>query len=189
MLFRSNDKEREINANNNRNTELIQEREKLEGFIDSNSKKIGTFKTELSEATKKKEGLEAVLVNSQKQEKYRSILKTLQVEINELKEQKNEREKNITTMMFSENSPWLLMNLGNQISLFDQRRQNLTSEIATQKAMDNPFIKLPEGSPDIPSLQRMLRTEVCEVCGRPALKDSEYWNHIKMVMEDRKSVV
>jgi len=179
----SNDKEREINANNNRNTELIQEREKLEVFIDSNSKKIGTFKTELSEATKKKEGLEAVLVNSQKQEKYRSILKTLQVEINELKEQKNEREKNITTMMFSENSPWLLMNLGNQISLFDQRRQNLTSEIATQKAMDNPFIKLPEGSPDIPSLQRMLRTEVCEVCGRPALKDSEYWNHIKMVME------
>jgi DNA sulfur modification protein DndD len=49
--------------------------------------------------------------------------------------------------------------------------------------MDNPLVKLPEGSPDIPSLQRMLRTELCEVCGRPAQKDSMHWNHIKMVME------
>jgi DNA sulfur modification protein DndD len=29
----------------------------------------------------------------------------------------------------------------------------------------------------------MLETEICEVCGRPALKDSEFWQHIKMVME------
>jgi len=178
----SNDKEKEINSTNQKITGLIQERETLESRIESTTTQIETYKTELSEAKKKKETLEAILLNAQNREKFRGVQQTLQNEINRLKEEKNNKEKSITSMLFSENSPWLLMNLQEQISLFDKRRQELTAEIATQKAIDNP-IKLPEGSPDIPSLQRMLRTEICEVCGRPAPKDSEFWQHIKMVME------
>jgi DNA sulfur modification protein DndD len=178
----SNEKEKEINSTNNKVTELIKERETLESRIDSTTTQIEIYKTELSEAKKNKDTLEARLLNAQNREKFRGIQKTLQIEIDKLKEKKNGSEKNITTLLFSENSPWLLMGLQYQISLFDQRRQNLTSEIATQKAMDNS-IKLPENSPDIPSLQRMLRTEICEVCGRPATINSEHWKHIKMVME------
>ncbi|GAB6394233.1 MAG: hypothetical protein MdMp024_0545 [Bacteroidales bacterium] len=178
----SNDKEKEINSTNQKITGLIQERETLESRIESTTTQIETYKTELSEAKKKKETLEAILLNAQNREKFRGVQQTLQNEINRLKEEKNNKEKSITSMLFSENSPWLLMDLQEQISLFDKRRQELTAEIATQKAIDNP-IKLPEGSPDIPSLQRMLRTEICEVCGRPAPKDSEFWQHIKMVME------
>jgi DNA sulfur modification protein DndD len=178
----SNDKEKEINSTNQKITSLIQEREMFEGRIESTATQIETYKTELSEATKKKENLEAILLNSQNREKFRNAQKTLQTEITKLKEQKNSKEKSITTLLFSDTLPWILMGLQEQISLFDEHRQELTAEIATQKAIDNP-IKLPEGSPDIPSLQRMLRTEKCEVCGRPAPKDSEFWQHIKMVME------
>lgn len=179
----SNDKEKEINSTNKKITDLIQERESLECRIESTAKQIETYKTELSEATKKKETLEAILLNAQNREKFRNAQKTLLIEVNKLKEQKYNKEKNITALLFSDTSPWILMGLQEQISLFDQYRQNLTTEIATQKAMDNPLIKLPENSPDIPSLQRMLRTEICEVCGRPALKNSEHWEHIKMIMD------
>ncbi|HEY5590774.1 MAG TPA: hypothetical protein VIK55_07115 [Paludibacter sp.] len=178
----SNDKEKDINSTNQKITSLIQERETLEGRIESTTTQIETYKTELSEAKKKKETLEAILLNAQNREKFRGVQQTLQNEINRLKEKKNNSERNITSMLFSENSPWILMEFQNQISLFDKRRLELTAEIATHKAIDNP-IKLPEGSPDIPSLQRMLRTEKCEVCGRPASKDSDFWQHIKMVME------
>jgi DNA sulfur modification protein DndD len=178
----SNDKEKEINSTNQKITGLIQERETIEGRIESTATQIETYKTELSEATKKKENLEAILLNAQNREKFRNAQRTLQTEITKLKEQKNSKEKSITTLLFSDTSPWILMGLQEQIALFDKYRQELTAEIATQKAIDNP-IKLPEGSPDIPSLQRMLRTEKCEVCGRPAPKDSEFWQHIKMVME------
>lgn len=179
----SNDKEKEINSTNKKITDLIQERESLECRIESTATQIETYKTELSEATKKKETLEAILLNAQNREKFRNAQKALLIEVNKLKEQKYNKEKNITALLFSDTSPWILMGLQEQISLFDQHRQNLTAEIATQKAMNNPLIKLPENSPDIPSLQRMLRTEICEVCGRPAPKSSEHWEHIKMIME------
>lgn len=178
----SNDKEKEINSTNNKVKDLIQERELLENRIESTNTQIETYKTELSEAKKKKETLEAILLNAQNREKFRGVQKTLQNEITQLKQKKNINERNITTMLFSETSPWLLMGLQEQILQFDKNRQELTAELATQKAIDNP-IKLPEGSPDIPSLQRMVKNFWCEVCNRPAPEDSDAWNHIKIVME------
>jgi DNA sulfur modification protein DndD len=178
----SNDKEKEINSTNQRITGLIQERETLEGRIESITTQIEIYNTELSEAKKKKETLEAILLNSQNREKFRGVQQVLQNEIKQLKNEKDNKEKSITSLLFSENSPWILMGLQEQIFLFDKRRQELTAEIATQKAIDNP-IKLPEGSPDIPSLQRMIRTHICEVCGQPAPENSEAWKHIKMIME------
>lgn len=178
----SNDKEREINSTNQRVTALIEERESLEGRIESTKVQIDSYNTELSEAQKKKDTLEAFLLNAKNREKFRGIQQNLQNEINQVKDKKYNKEKSITSMLFTESSPWLLMGLQEQISLFDKHRQELTAEIATQEAINNP-IKLPEGSPDIPSLQRMIMTHVCEVCGRPAPKNSEPWQHIKMIME------
>lgn len=175
-------KEKETDANDGNKDKLLKEQDELENRIESTEKKIETYKSELSKAKEKRENLEALQLNAGNREKFRGEQKRLLSEISTLKEQKKDKEKNITTMLFSDNSPWLLMDLKDHISLFDQRRQNLTSEIATQKAMDNP-IKLPENSPDIPSLQRMLRTEICEVCGRPAPKGSEHWIHIEKVMK------
>ena len=49
-------------------------------------------------------------------------------------------------------------------------------------------IMLPEGSPDTSSLERMLKTEVCEVCGQRAHKGSGAWNHIKMILDRPKKI-
>ena len=178
----SSDKEREINLTNQRNTSLIQERDEIEDRIEKTNTQIEIYKTELSEASKKKNTLEAILLNSQNREKFRGVKKTLQADIQRLKENKNEKERNITSMLFSEESPWVLMTLKEQISLFDERRQNLTRELATKNVIDGSHIKLPDNSPDAPSLQRMIDTGFCEVCGRPAPKGSEPWKHIEMVL-------
>jgi DNA sulfur modification protein DndD len=188
----SNDKEREINSTNNRITGLIQEREGLELRIDSTSEQIETYKTELSEATKKKDTLEAILLNAQNREKFRGIQKTLQNEIDKLKDKKNVNERNITTMLFSESSPWLLMGLEKQITSFSNNYKNLIIKLAEQRiihelAEDPSMLLLPPNSPDKSSLLRMLEGENCEICNRPAPKNSDAWKHIEMVLKRPKS--
>jgi len=188
----SNDKEKEINSTNNRITGLIQERESLEQRIDSTSEQIETYKTEFSEATKRKDTLEALLLNSQNREKFRGIQKTLQNEIDKLKERKNESERNITTMLFSESSPWLLMGLEKQITYFSDNYKNFIIKLTEQRtihelAADPTILLLPLNSPDKSSLLRMLEGEKCEICNRPALKNSDAWKHIEMVLKRPKS--
>ena len=63
-------------------------------------------------------------------ERFRGMLKGFENEIKRLKEQKNEKEKNITSMLFSETCPWMLMGMREQISIFAQKRQELTTDIA-----------------------------------------------------------
>lgn len=188
----SNDKEREINSTNNRITGLIQEREGLDLRIDNTSEQIETYKTELSEATKKKDTLEAILLNAQNREKFRGIQITLQNEIDKLKDKKNEKERNITTMLFSESSPWLLMGLEKQITSFSNNYKNLIVKLAEQRilhelAEDPSMLLLPPNSPDKSSLLRMLEGEKCEICNRPAPKNSDEWKHIEMVLKRPKS--
>jgi len=188
----SNDKEKEINSTNNKITGLIQEREGLEQRIDSTSEQIETYKTELSEATKKKDTLEALLLNAQNREKFRGIQKTLQNEIDKLKDKKNENERNITTMLFSESSPWLLMGLEKQITSFSDNYKNLIIKLTEQRtihelAADPTILLLPPNSPDKSSLLRMLEGEKCEICNRPAPRNSDAWKHIEMVLKRPKS--
>lgn len=176
------DKQREINSANQTITDLINKREELEDRVNKIQDEIETYKTELSKAIEIKENLEAILLNATNREKFRGLIDKFDDDLAKLEEEKSEKEKDITSMLFSESSPWLLMGLEEEIGVFDTKRQQLTSELAIQKAIDNP-INLPEGSPDIPSLQRMVRNCWCEVCGRPAEKDSDAWKHIKMVLE------
>lgn len=180
----SNDKESEVSRNNDKINSLITERERLEKNIENNLSQIETYKEELSKAKKTKEELEALQLNAAKRERFREIQKQLLKEIDSLKERKKEKEKNIASVIFSNNTPWLLMNFQNSIDEFGQKRDKLNSDLTLQRVAKDPTILLPEGSPDIPSLKRMLNiTFRCEVCGRPAPKDSEAWNHIKMIME------
>lgn len=176
-----NDKELEINSNDDRVETLVEQRVEIEGRIENTEKQIEIYKTELSEAKKKKDILEAILLNAKNREKFRSMVKAFENEIKRLKDKKYDREKNITLMLFSENSPWILMGLKEHISQFDFHRINLSGEIATQKAINHPFTKLPVNSPDAISLKRMIDNCICEICGRPAPKDSESWNHMNKI--------
>lgn len=177
-----NDKQRDINASNRIVSKLINEKVELEGRIENTKEQVEVFKTELSEAKKKKENLEALILNATNREKFRQMLESKRKEIESLKNDKAEKERNITQMLFSENSAWLLMNFKDNISLFEKKRHKLTVESTTKENLEHQ-INLPEGSPDSPSLLRMLRIEKCEVCGNPAPKHSESWNHIKKVLD------
>lgn len=179
----SNDKESEMNRNNDKINNLIEERERLEKFKESNLSQIETYKEELSKAQTRKDELEALQLNAAKREKFREVQRQLQEKIDTLKLNKKEAEKNITPVLFSNNVPWLLMNLQDSIELFGQKRDKLNKDLTLQSVSKDPTILLPEGSPDIPSLKRMVDSCMCEVCNRPAPKETDAWKHIKMIME------
>lgn len=176
-------KQREFNSSNNRVSNLIEEKEKLESRIENIISQVEVFKTELIGAKEKKESLEAYLVNVGKRMKYREMMNAYDNLIKKLIKEKNDKEKNITKMIFSENSAWLLMGLQNEYLQFDENRINLSGEISAQKVMNNPFTKLPVNSPDTISLKRMIDTCFCEICGRPAEKGSKSWEHMKYIYD------
>ena len=100
-----------------------------------------------------------------------------------LKKKKEEQEKSITSHLFDENCPWVLLGLEGETNDFDDYRIALLREVSKKQILDNPSILLPEGSPDTPSLKRMLETCHCEVCDRDVERGSAAWLHIKQVME------
>ncbi len=176
-------KDTEVTSNKDKSNSLIEEKERLEKNKESHLFQIETYKEELSKAEATKEELEQYIKEAGKREKFREIQRQLQEQIVNLKNKKKELEKNITSVLFSNNIPWLLMDLQNSIDEFGKKRDKLNKELTLQSVTKDPTILLPEGSPDEYSLQRMLDKKQCEVCGRPAPEGSEEWNHIKMIME------
>lgn len=177
-----NSQEKDFSDNKGKVVELIEEKVKIENYVDQSIDKIDEYKRELSEAKNKKEELEALQLNAKKRERFREIQERLNYEIKNLTIKKNDKERNITSNLFLGNTPWLLMGLQEEITRFDEHRQSLNEEKAKQHISKNPTILLPEGSPDVPSLKRMLNKEICEVCGREAMKDSHAWKHIEKIM-------
>lgn len=176
-------KDAEVTSNRGKNKALIEEKKKFEGYKEGNLLQIETYKEELSKAEAKKEELEQFIKEAGNREKFREIQKQLQEKIIGLKSEKKNLEKNITSELFSNNIPWLLLGLQKSIDKFGSRRDELNKNLTLQSVRKDPTILLPEGSPDEYSLKRMLDKEICEVCGRPAPKGSEEWEHIKLIME------
>ena len=113
--------------------------------------------------------------------------KRLDFELKELRRLKNEGEKQITSRLFAETSPWLLMGLKSEIDRFSALRDKWVEEKTTLRiAKEKTMILLPNDSPDVLSLKRMLDREWCEVCNREARKNTDPWKHIKEVMERPK---
>lgn len=94
----------------------------------------------------------------------------------------------ITKRLFDEENPWLLMGMQDELEVFDAKREKHIGELARMNDDGALVIMLPEGSPDTSSLERMLKTEVCEVCGQRAHKGSDAWNHIKMILDRPKKI-
>ena len=169
---------------------LQNERNNYETWIDQAHEKIKLAHKEIAEATIIKESIETEFFNSKKRIQLRSDYEREDAKLTELKKKKEEMELSITSRIFDENRPWLLLGLEIEIELFDSLRVDFIGKQRELQITNNPDILLPEGSPDVPSLRRMLQREICEVCGRPAHKGTEEYKHIKMVLErPRKSVL
>ena len=162
-------------------TALIQNIEKLK-------EEIETAKDEFNAAKRKKEELDAYISNSTKRIEIRSKLDANTIAIKDAKKNIDDIEMSITKRLFDEENPWLLMGMQDELEVFDAKREKHIGELARMNDDGALVIMLPEGSPDTSSLERMLKTEVCEVCGQRAHKGSDAWNHIKMILDRPKKI-
>lgn len=168
---------------------LQNDRTNYQDWIEQAETKIKTARAEIAEATRIAEDIDNEFMNTKKRIQLRSEYEKEETELERLKKNKEEMELSYTSRIFDENRPWLLWGLESEITQFDDLRVDFIGRKKEKSILANPDILLPEGSPDVPSLQRMLQNEICEVCGRPAHKGSEEYKHIKMVLErPRKSV-
>lgn len=162
-------------------TALIQNIEKLKEEIEA-------AKDEFNAAKRKKEELDAYISNSTKRIEIRSKLDANTIAIKNAKKNIDDIEMSITKRLFDEENPWLLMGMQDELEVFDAKREKHIGELARMNDDGALVIMLPEGSPDTSSLERMLKTEVCEVCGQRAHKGSDAWNHIKMILDRPKKI-
>lgn len=177
------EEEKKNNSKNSELTQLQQDRDNYEKWIGEAEKKISTAREECVKAKEEEQRVESEFLSSKKRLQLGQEYKRELEHLEDLKDKKEEMELSITRRIFDENCPWLLMGLAEEVDTFDELRTELLTLITTEKIKRNPDILLPEGSPDTPSLKRMLEHERCEVCGREAIRDTEPWLHIKKVME------
>lgn len=162
---------------------LREERDNLEKWIEDANKKIELARQELIKAKEKEQQYESEFFSSKKRIQLRHEYEEECAKLDSLKREKAEQELSITSRLFDENCPWILMGLGNETGDFDANRIELTKKLTAQEISQNPQILLPDDSPDAPSLRRMLEHEHCEVCDREAKKGTAPWLHIKKVLE------
>lgn len=185
-LYQTKDSE-----NSKNDTAKQREKAKRTAFIQNIEKlkeEIETAKDEFNAAKRKKEELDAYISNSTKRIEIRSKLDANTIAIKDAKKNIDDIEMSITKRLFDEENPWLLMGMQDELEVFDTKREKHIGELARMNDDGALVIMLPEGSPDTSSLERMLKTEVCEVCGQRAYKGSDAWNHIKMILDRPKKI-
>ena len=185
-LYQTKDSE-----NSKNDTAKQREKAKRTAFIQNIEKlkeEIEAAKDEFNAAKRKKEELDAYISNSTKRIEIRSKLDANTIAIKDAKKNIDDIEMSITKRLFDEENPWLLMGMQDELEVFDAKREKYIGELARMNDDGALVIMLPEGSPDTSSLERMLKTEVCEVCGQRAHKGSGAWNHIKMILNRPKKI-
>ena len=156
--------------------------------IEKVKEEIEAAKDELNAAKREREELDAYISNSNKRMDIRSKLDANTIAIKNAKKNIDDIEMSITKRLFDEENPWLLMGLQDELETFDAKREKHIGKLARMNDEGALVIMLPEGSPDTSSLERMLKTEVCEVCGQKARKGSDAWNHIHMILNRPKKI-
>lgn len=185
-LYQTKDSE-----NSKNDTAKQREKAKRTAFIQNIEKlkeEIEAAKDEFNAAKRKKEELDAYISNSTKRIEIRSKLDANTIAIKDAKKNIDDIEMSITKRLFDEENPWLLMGMQDELEVFDAKREKYIGELVRMNDDGALVIMLPEGSPDTSSLERMLKTEVCEVCGQRAHKGSGAWNHIKMILDRPKKI-
>lgn len=181
-------KDSENSKNDTAKQQLKEKRSFFVRNIEKLREEIEAAKDELNAAKRKKEELDAYISNSSKRTDIRFKLNENTIAIKNAKKNIDNIEMSITKRLFDEENPWLLMGLQDELETFDAKREKHIGELARMNDEGALVIMLPEGSPDTSSLERMLKTEVCEVCGQRAYKGSVAWNHIKMILDRPQKV-
>ena len=181
-----------IDAQNSTNNQAklldTQKRDAFQAQKESLSEAIENAEAERAAAEAKKDELDAYISNSKRRTEIRAKLENLNIKISDKEKEIENIETSITKRIFDDENPWLLMGLEEELDIFKTKREKYVGDLAVQNNDGALVIMLPEGSPDTSSLKRMLDNEVCEVCGQPAIKHSEAWEHIKLILERPKKI-
>jgi DNA sulfur modification protein DndD len=143
---------------NEKNDDIIE----VEQRIDELSRKIG-------EAEKQNEIYEKIGANSVKLDSVTSDIESF--------------EENYNQNFFSKK--WILKGFTPYRDKFDKLRSKYESDLAQYKVKEFKT-SLPQDSPDIPSLDKMLSNEICLVCGRKADKGSNEYIHIENLKKEHE---
>ena len=177
------EEEKKNNSANSELTQLQQDRDNYEKWIDDANAKISIAREECTKAKEEEQRIESEFLSSKKRLQLGQEYKRELGILDNLKNEKEKLELSVTSRIFDENCPWLLMGLAEELDEFDELRTELVTAITTENIKKNPEILLPKDSPDTPSLKRMLDRCHCEVCDREAPKDSAPWLHIKKLYD------
>ena len=181
-------KDSENSKNDTAKQRDIEDRNRKKTLIENTETEIENDQVELDAAKARKEELDAYISNSSKRNEIRAKLERNKIEIDNVRTTIERIESSITKKIFDEETPWLLMGLADELDAFDAKREKHIGDVAQMNNDGALVIMLPEGSPDTSSLERMLKNEICEVCGQPAARHSEAWEHIKMILDRPKKV-
>ena len=161
----------------------IERRDECQRWIDDADEKLKQAEKEFIEAKATKEECGKEIASTSKRAKLRAEYDTEQAKLERMQKEKIEYALSVTWRLFDENSPWVLWGLKGEIDNFDKNRIEYLNAKRDSEIRRNPDILLPEGSPDAPSLRRMLQTKMCEVCGRSLADDPEAFAHVKRILE------
>ena len=176
---------------------------RLRSLIREEEKRIGILETDLKDKLGEAVNFQTLLEDLEKNKEASTALHDINERLDTLKESKEQIQRSIrenyTFRLLDE--MWILMGfqpIANEYREFvgklDKNRRMLQSkydqEVGKQKVVAQIQKELSEGRvplainiPDENTMREMLNDEFCKVCNRPAPKDSDAYNYMKMRLE------
>jgi DNA sulfur modification protein DndD len=186
--------ERDCETNNVVLAELIIKEEEEKIKLKKLEEDESVYIEEYNAASSKESELLNRISNATDRAVYREKIEAIEKERKRLIDTKDKLLSSINDNFFKKEKPWLILGFDNSIDVFITHKEDYLEKRTQNRLLKqiehNPndfFTVLPDGSPDTVSLKKMLDDEKCYVCGRPAIKDSADWLHIKNV-KDRPKV-
>ena len=196
--------ENERSEYNKTNAKNKREYDTLVGLINQSQRDVDKLKDVIKDlhenidATKiKKDGLDKYIKNAKANEEINERISNFEAK-KKISDNQIDEQYNIPLL----DDSWILMNFeeihkefAKKIFDADESRRALQQQFDIQKGetkgrrevqakLLNDTTPLPIGTPDRKTMQEMLKDEICKVCNRPALKDSDAYKYMEANLKD-----
>lgn len=167
----------------------VSERDYLESKIKRRKSELDQYTQDLVKAKAERDNLISMLLNAQEREVLRSERNSIKRDMETTNREHAEFLNNVNNNFFDNQHAWLFYNTQHYEPAFYEMREKYIKARQERKIKDQLkngiafSTSLPAESPDSYSLKKMLQEQICMVCGRPAIKGSEEWNHIQLVLD------
>lgn len=168
---------------------LVKERDKVNTDLGRRKIELQKAQEELAKAKEERDMLISSISNAQKRQEIRDKQTVIETNLKNINNQHGEYLNNLNDRFFDVQSAWLLLKCKQQGKKFDVLRDDYLERRKEKEIIrsiqngDKSFLtKLPVGSPDSFSLQKMLDKQECFVCGREAAENTPAWQYIQSVL-------